>query len=405
MAAIWAAGDAGVEVLVLERKPEPGRKILISGGGRCNVLPSSTGEALFRTASSRHAFGKVFRSWPLGEQRRFFEETLGVPLKLEEESGKLFPVSDRASDVRKALLEEARRRGARLRTGASVEDISREAAGFGLTLADGAKLVADRVILASGGLSIPGSGSDGTGIRIAARLGHTTSPLYPALTPLLTNRASHHALSGVSLPVTLFAPRDGSLAKGESARGGFLFTHRGYSGPAVLDLSHLAVVAGRPASQPLLVQWSGLDADAWSEVLRSGAGRPASGATRIRTLLRERLPERLADLLLAETGTGERTIATLKRDERRTLVEFLARYPLPYTGNEGYARAEVTGGGIPLGEVDPGTLESRIVPGLFLSGEMLDAFGPIGGHNFVWAWVTGRLAGLGAARKGPETGT
>ena len=151
-----------------------------------------------------------------------------------------------------------------------------------------------------------------------------------------------------------------------------------------LDISHLA------ARSPLLVQWTDLDAAAWDERLRSGSGV-------VMTPLRRAMPERLAETLLAEAAIHPgRPHHQLRRDERRRLVELLTRYPLPWTGDEGYRKAEVTGGGVALSEIDPRTLESRLCPGLFLCGEILDAFGPIGGHNFSWAWATGRAAGLGA---------
>ena len=202
----------------------------------------------------------------------------------------------------------------------------------------------------------------------------------------------HAPLAGVSLDLKLTAP----LLKGRHAvEGGFLFTHRGYSGPAVLNISHHAVrsrlAGGR--LQPVLVQWTALDASAWDAMLREG------GSAQVGTLVRRHLPARLADVLLAEASVeAQRSLAELRREERARLVTVLAQYPLPWTGDEGYRKAEVTGGGVALGEFDPRTMESRRNPGLFVCGEALDAFGPIGGYNFAWAWATGRAAGLGAAR-------
>ena len=176
--------------------------------------------------------------------------------------------------------------------------------------------------------------------------------------------------------------------------GGFLFTHRGYSGPAVLNVSHLTALArSRGASQPVTVRWADVTAEAWDTALREpGRGLVAS-------TVREVLPARLADRLLADADVPpDRQRADLRRDERRRLVDALTAYALPWTGDEGYKKAEVTGGGVGLAEVHTGTLESRHRPGLFFAGEVLDAFGPIGGYNFQWAWATGRLAGLGAAQ-------
>ncbi len=394
VAAVFAV-SAGRRVLLLERTRDGGRKILVSGGGRCNVLPSVLAPERFVSDSSPNTLRKMLVSWPLAEQRRFFEDEVGLPLALEPETGKLFPASDRARDVRDGLLRLAGRRGVILRTGAEVAEIRPPASPAGtwtVGLRGGEGIAAAAVVLATGGLSMPGTGSDGAGLAWAGALGHTVHATYPALTPLTASRPDHAALAGISREVTLQAPGAGKGEKSRSTRGGFLFTHRGYSGPAVLDLSHLAVrarLAGR--SQPLLVQWTHLETDAWDRLLQEGNGTIAA-------LLRRELPDRLAALLLAEAGVdGGSSLARLRRDDRRRLAGLLGAYPLPWSGDEGYAKAEVTGGGVALAEVAPRTLESRLHPGLFLCGEMLDAFGPIGGHNFAWAWATGRAAGLGAA--------
>ena len=392
LAAIFSAGP-GRRVLLLERTRDGGRKILVSGGGRCNVLPSDVDPARFVTDSSPHTLRKILSSWPLPEQRRFFEEEAGIALALEPETGKLFPVSNSARQVRDGLLDLARRRGAEIRFDALVEDLAppRDGHSWIAHLAGGEEIAAAAVIVATGGLSLPGTGSDGTGFAIVRRLGHTVHPTYPALTPLTLDPPRYAPLAGISRTVTLRAPGPQRTA---TAHGGFLFTHRGYSGPAVLDLSHLAVrsrLAGGPL-QPFFIQWTEMDAAAWDRLLREGTGTAIG-------LLRRHLPDRLTEALLADAGVdGGRGLAQLRREERRRLVEALTHHSLPWTGDEGYRKAEVTGGGVALSEIDPRTLESRLHPGLFLCGEILDAFGPIGGYNFLWAWATGRAAGLGAAR-------
>jgi predicted Rossmann fold flavoprotein len=394
VAAIFAA-RAGRRVLLLESTPDGGRKILVSGGGRCNVLPAEVDPTRFVTDSSPHTLKKILLSWPLAEQRHFFEAEVGIPLALEAETGKLFPVSNRARDVRDSLYALARRQGVELRCRARVADLEpppEPGASWTLRLAppaDTSPITAAAVVLATGGLSLPGTGSDGTGFALARRLGHVLHPTYPALTPLTADPHPHRAFAGLSPVVTLRAPGPGRTA---AAHGGFLFTHRGYSGPAVLDLSHLAVrsrLAGGPR-QPLQVQWTDLDASAWEAALRETPGT-------VLGLLRHHLPDRLAEALFAEAKIpSDRRPPQLRRDERLRLLALLTRYALPWTGDEGYPKAEVTGGGVALSEVDPRTLSSRRHPGLFLCGEILDAFGPIGGHNFLWAWATGRAAGRGA---------
>jgi predicted Rossmann fold flavoprotein len=229
------------------------------------------------------------------------------------------------------------------------------------------------------------TGSDGAGLAIAKRLDHTIVPTYPALTPLLSNHRSHWALSGLSLEATLRAPGSGKHAR---STGGFLFTHRGYSGPTVLDVSH-AYTRDRG---DVLVAWGHIARAEWDAALEERTGL-------VSTRVASRLPSRLAEMLVAAAGVPrDRKMAELKRDERAALIDTLTQYRLPVTGDEGYKKAEVTGGGVALDEVDPSTLESRRHEGLYFCGEVLDAFGPIGGHNFMWAWSTGRTAGLAASR-------
>ena len=391
MAAIFAA-RSGRRVLLLERTRDGGRKILISGGGRCNILPSLLEPSRFVSDSSPHALRKILRSWPLEGQKRFFEEEAGIPLVLEPETGKIFPAAGRARLVRDRLVLLAERLGVEIRFESLVTGLDPPAGGesWSVRVDHGGTLRAAAVILASGGLSVPATGSDGIGLELAIRLGHTVHETYPALTPLVADPPVHAPLSGVSLNVVLTAPAGRHKVV---SRGGFLFTHRGYSGPAVLDISHVAVRSRMSggARQPILVQWTDRDAAGWESLFREKGGRAG-------TLLRRVLPESLARALLAEAGVEpERSLSQLRREERKRLVEILVRYPLPWSGDEGYKKAEVTGGGVALEEVVPRTLESRIHRGLFFCGEILDVFGPIGGHNFAWAWVTGRSAGIGAA--------
>ncbi len=391
MAAIFAA-SAGAETLLLERTRDGGRKILISGGGRCNILPARVDERRFVTDSSPNTLRKMLRAWPLAEQIAFFERELGLTLVEEEESGKLFPASNRARDVRDGLLALAARRGAQFLPGTTVTGLAPSSTGWKLERDGASPLTVDAVVVASGGLSVPNTGSDGRGLAMLAALGHTVHTTYPALTPVVSEPAPFGILTGVSFPVTITA-RDS--ARRARATGGFLFTHRGYSGPSVLDVSHVVVrsrMEGNGGAQ-LLVRWSRLDEAGWEAALRPEGTRTVVGA------LRRELPERLSDALAAQAGVPPtRALAQLSREERLRLIAVLARGVLPWTGDEGYKKAEVTGGGVSLAEIDPRTLESRRHPGLFLCGELLDAFGPIGGYNFLWAWATGRAAGQAAAR-------
>ncbi len=396
MAAIFAASN-GAETMLVERTKDGGRKILISGGGRCNILPARLDESRFVTDSSPHLLRRLVRSWPLHEQIAFFERDLGLPLVEEPESGKLFPKSQSARDVRDALFSHARAKGVSIITDTLVTDL-RPSADRWIVERQGAEpLDADAVVLATGGLSVPNTGSDGRGLEIAERLGHALNPTYAALTPLTarlgtTDVASPFAhLSGISLTVTITARSDTREAQ---ATGGFLFTHQGYSGPSVLDVSHVAVRSpdAAAARAKITVQWTPLRDSDWEDALRPRATRSVLAA------VSAELPHRLADALIAAARVEpDRALAQLGRTERLRLIDTLVRGELPWTGDEGYKKAEVTGGGVNLADIDSRTLESRTHKGLFMCGEMLDAFGPIGGYNFLWAWATGRAAGIGAA--------
>lgn len=390
MAAVFAAEHA--RVLVLERTRDGGRKILISGGGRCNILPSALEPERFVTDSPAHLLRRMLRAWPLSDQRAFFEHAVGIPLALETETGKLFPVSNRARDVRDALVALARRRGATFAFDTSVTGLEPERGHWRIDSTAG-PIDARAVILATGGMSVPHTGSDGLGLRLAARLGHVVHEPYPALTPLTATPAVHAALAGVSLPVSVRAKWRGRIYE---SSGGLLFTHRGYSGPAVLDLCHVAVrsLMGDGEKAVLRVTWSPLDAQAWHLEFARTPGQVA-------TVVARHVPQRLGEHLMRDVRIPtDRRGAELRREERTALIEALTAFVLPWTGHEGFTKAEVTGGGVALDEVAPRTLESRRHPGLFFCGEMLDAFGPIGGHNFAWAWTTGRAAGLGASAPG-----
>lgn len=388
LAALTAA-RRGVDVVLVEGTKDGGRKILISGGGRCNILPSVVQPDRYVTDSSPNTLRKMLRSWPLAEQRAFFERELDMPLDLEEETGKLFPSSQRARDVRDGLVARVQEAGARIWFDARVTDAVPEADGWRVRIAGAPDLLAAAVVFATGGLSVPKTGSDGEGLSIVEALGHRIHPTYPALTPLTADPHPHVALAGVSTEVTLSA----KIGKATfSTTDALLVTHRGWSGPAILDASHVAIRGGPDKSRvEIMVDWTASGGHDWDGALRGGQGT-------VRSVVARRLPRRLAEALALEAGVAPETpLSQLTRDARRTLVNAITAYRLPWTGDEGYKKAEVTGGGVALSEVDPRSMESRRCAGLYLCGEILDAFGPIGGHNFLWAWATGRAAGMGAS--------
>lgn len=378
------------------------------------MLPAAVDLATdFFTESSASALRSVFSRWSLPEARAWLSDPdqIGIELALEAETNKLFPASNDAREVRDRLVSAARRCGATVVPGAALADLrpSPEGGGRWECVLEGgrAAITADRVVLATGGKSFPGMGTVGTGYDILARLGHALRPPYPALTPLLGHHPGPEPLPGLSVyTAQLEVVDDGGGGGGKKRRGpksraakrtALLFTHRGFSGPAAMDLSHhFAAAADRGLPPPrLTASWvKGMDRGAWEAALAEGG----STATVTALLRRQGLPARLADALAAAAGLPPgRRLPELRKGERLALLQALSACVLDVTGTEGYPKAEVTGGGVPLSELNIATMESRVAPGVHVCGELCDVHGRIGGFNFYLAWCTGRLAGRGAA--------
>ena len=387
MTAALCAAKAGADVCVVDSRPVPGAKMLLSGGGRCNILPLSVDAQLYATSSSPNTLRKILQSWPLDDVRGFLENTIGLRLVEQKRTGKLFPATGGGEDVRDRFLAAFRRSKVRLLTNTKVVDILPNERRR-VALESGPGIVATQVVVATGGLSYARTGSDGFGFRVAKSLGHHVVPPYPALVSLRNGRFEHTALAGIAVLVRLEVG-DGRAKR--AAVGDFLFTHRGYSGPVVLNMAHhvtRALALGEHV--PVRVAWLNRSESDWTEALALSRGT-------VRGTLKEVLPDRLVDRLLEDLGLWDATLSSLRREDRARLLQALVAYELPWVDCGGYREAEATGGGVPLGEVDPKTLRSRIVPCVHFCGEVLDAVGPIGGYNFLWAFVTGRLAGEGAA--------
>ncbi len=388
MTAALHAAKAGADVCVVDSRPVPGAKMLLSGGGRCNILPLSVDAQLYATSSSPNTLRKILQSWRLDDVRAFLENTIGLRLVEQKRTGKLFPATGGGEDVRDRFLAALRRSKVRLLTNTKVVDILPNERRR-VALESGPGIVAAQVVVATGGLSYARTGSDGFGFRVATSLGHHVVPPYPALVALRNGRFEHTALAGIAVPVRLEV---GDGRAKSVAVGDFLFTHRGYSGPVVLNMAHhvtRSLALGEHV--PVRVAWLDRSESDWAEALAGSRGT-------VRGTLKEALPDRLADRLLEELGLWDATLSSLRREDRARLLQALVAYELPWVDCSGYREAEATGGGVPLGEVDPKTLRSRIVPCVHFCGEVLDAVGPIGGYNFLWSFVTGRLAGEGAAQ-------
>lgn len=383
-AATFAARQ-GARTVLLDRMPDPGQKLLLSGGGRCNILPTDVDPASYTTDSSPFTLRNILLSWPLEDVRVFLESDIGLKLKADSATGKLH-VSGGGKAARNGLFEAAKSAGVKIKQSFHVVRFNGSNP-FYLTSPEKETIRATRTVLACGGLSYPQTGSDGSGLDIARSREHQIVPPYPALTTLIGARSSHRNLAGVTITTTVTAKSETEQA---SSRGGFLFTHRGYSGPAILNTSHVVARARQHRQQAqVFVSWTDRTEEEWLALL-------TQGKKTVRGVLIREMPDRLADQLLEEISLFDARVATLEKDRREQLIRTLTEYPLPITRNDGFNSAEVTGGGVHLGEIESKTMQSRRVPNLYFCGEMLDAFGPIGGTNFLWAFVTGKRAGEAA---------
>lgn len=401
MVAAARAGEAGRRVVVLEKNRKAGVKILMSGGTRCNLTHDCDASGIMEAFGRGGKFLRqaLMQLGPRDTVAMF--NRLGVATKVES-TGKVFPASDRAVEVRDCLLRHARQCGVEIRLGAAVTDISRGAGGSFLVRTDVGDIAARRVIVTAGGRSWPGCGTTGDGYRWMERLGHSVTPTRPALVPLLGGFPWTHQLSGLTLErarVGVWTASEGvKRAKRPLAErtAGFLFTHFGFSGPVAMDISGAVTAAERPENVRLECDWlpemptSALDQ--WFDAKRRQAGGQRIGAA-----VAELVPRRLAEAICELAAVRERPLGELSKVGRTRLIEGLKRMVLPVTGTRGFEKAEVTAGGVSLAEVDPRTMESRLVPGLYIAGEILDLDGWIGGYNFQSAFSTGHVAGARAA--------
>jgi predicted Rossmann fold flavoprotein len=378
-----------LRVLVLDGARKPGAKILVSGGSRCNVTNRSVNERDFWGGSAT-ILRAVLRAFTAADTIDWFRD-LGVPLH-EEPGGKMFPDSNQSRDVLDALLREAGARSISLLTEHRVVDVCPSDAGFTVETTHG-PLSASNIVFATGGRSLPKTGSDGAAYEILRRLGHTIVPPTPALVPLvLDDRQSiHREVTGVSQDVGLAIWIDGAVRT--RLHGSLLWTHIGASGPVAMNVSRhwlRAELEGRQIR--ITINFCG-DAtfDQIDERLRRLAHE--SPKMTVQSMLWRFVPASLAAAILSRLSmTASAPVAHLGRDERRKLTHALVEWPLPVVATRGYNFAEATAGGVALDEIDPSTMASRVRPGLFLVGEVLDVDGRIGGFNFQWAWSSGFVA-------------
>jgi hypothetical protein len=396
-AAIFAGETGGAErrIVLLDGSKSLGAKILVSGGGRCNVTHDAVTNADYN--GQRNIVRNILAAFDAPAAVRWFA-SMGVELK-REETGKLFPVTDSARTVLNALLDRCRELGIAIRCVSRVLNITaptEKTDSFLIEHAQG-ELRSRLVILSSGGRSLPRSGSDGMGWEIVARLGHTVTPTYQALVPLVLDAQLFHArLSGISHEVELSTVVDGKRI--DSRAGSLLWTHFGISGPVAMDASRHWVIAQETGLKPRMI-CNALYPDSFESAekwfIAQASSRPRAS---VLTAIAQRLPERVAAAMIEFAGIDPViSSGQLSREARRALLHALTALPLPVSQPRGWNYAEVTAGGVPLNEIDYRTMESRKLPGLYLAGEILDCDGRIGGFNFQWAWATGYLAGKAAS--------
>jgi predicted Rossmann fold flavoprotein len=387
-AAIWAARkNTNARIVVLDGAKRIGAKILIAGGGRCNVTHHHVDDKAF-AGSSPAAIRKILRRFDVNQTISFFQ-SLDVELK-RESTGKLFPVSDRAKTVLDALLHAAQSANVPILTSRRVRSVNGQLDGF-LVSGDWGELNAKRVVIATGGKSVPQTGSDGSGYSIATSFGHAlTEKIFPGLVPLILPPDHFiRSLAGISADVEMRV-RSGSGRTLKSFRNSMLCTHFGISGPVVLDISRYFLDASQNNSDTeLTVNWLPDKSMQQTEKELQELNRSS-----VLSWIRRNLPERLARSLCEYSGvSGETPGYRLTRDDRIKLSQFLTQMKLPVIGDRGFQYAEVTAGGVPLKELNLTTMESRLCPGLYLCGEICDVDGQIGGFNFQWAWASGYVAG------------
>jgi predicted Rossmann fold flavoprotein len=392
------AAQRGKRTLLLEKNRRPGVKILLSGGTRCNFTHAADArgivEAFGPTGRFLHSALAAFGPQNVVD----FFQSEGVPAKTESDTGKIFPASDQASDVLAALINRLNKSGCELAAEETLLEIERSADGFNL-ITSKRSISAEKILLATGGKSYPACGTNGDGYRWAAVLGHTIVPLHAALAPVVTHAPWVTALQGITIADVLvkviepLSDENGKTRCLASRRGSFLFTHFGVSGPAVLDVSR--AISGYNPAQRLILQCDFLPGVEQDELDAQITAQSASaGGRQVAVVLDGRLPRRLADTLLEQAEVPlHRRAAELSKCERRQLVMSIKQWPIPVAGTMGFRKAEVTAGGVALDEVDSRTMQSKIVPGLYFAGELLDLDGPIGGYNFQAAFSTGYLAG------------
>ncbi len=392
-AGLMAAAEGAklkLKVLVLEGQKEPGTKLLMCGGGRCNATNVKVSEKDYH-AGCAHTLRHVLKGFSTGDALGFFEQW-GAPMALQED-GCYFSADNSARTVLKSLTGAAAGNGAQVRCGARVSSVAFQDGCFNV-VAGGSVERARAVLVTTGGLSYPVTGSDGSGYQFAENFGHQVVATRPALTPLSTESEIFTSLSGivVNAGLSLWVEH----RKVHAVQGPLLFTHHGFSGPVALEISRAWIDARSRNGK--------VRADFFPDVKNDGVDFLFQGAGQksLKNLLGTRLPERLVLILLGQAGVdGSKRpgMSEVGKNDRHSLERVLRAFTLPVKDAAGYPKAEITAGGVDLKELKGASLESRLQEGLYFAGEVVDVDGRIGGFNLHWAWASGVSAARAIAKR------
>ncbi len=390
--AVNCADKAGIRILVIEKNISPGRKFLLSGTGQCNITHTGTVPEFTRHYGTAGDFVKpALSAFTPATMINFLNEN-EIPT-VEKENGKVFPESMRAIDVLSMLIELCENGGIEFRFDSPVTDINFKEGKFELT-SGGEKFTAEKVVVASGGESYPDTGSSGDGYKFAENLGHTITPTSPSLAPVYIRSFPFTELSGISFKnrtVSLF--KNGK--KTHSSSGDILFTHRGLSGPVILDMSRYI-----RRGDVLEVSLAGKKSEEMNTDFITESR--AQGKKSIKTFLKNfDIPERLITVILEQEGIDPlKNVSEINKEERVKLFKSLGEYPFIVEEKGNFNVAMATTGGVCRDEIDKRTMESKIIPGLYFAGEVVDVDGDTGGYNIQWAFSSGKTAADGIKRKG-----
>lgn len=394
-----AAAQNGAQATIIEKMRRPGKKMLITGKGRCNITNNCDLQEIIKNIPGNGRFlNSALRRFTNQDIVQLLEDN-GLPTKVER-GGRVFPVSDKAVDVVDTLVKIFKDYGGRLLLDTKVKSIAAEFGKIkGVVTEDGQRFDADAVILAAGGSSYPGTGSDGSGVKLAKAVGHSIVPLKPCLVPLESDSPYIPDLQGLSLRNIEGIVYAGGKKIGAEF-GEMLFTHFGVSGPIILSLSKCVAEAIAAGVQDIelhidlkpALDKDKLDARLQRDFVQYSRKQMANG-------MKDLLPQRLIAPVLDEAFIEEeKFVNQLSRAERQRIVDVLKAFVVPITGTRPLAEAIVTAGGVSLKEIDPKTMESKLIKGLFIAGEVMDIDGYTGGYNLQAAFSTGYAAGTFAAQ-------